>query len=154
MRKILGLIAAVGMLVAATTGTALAHSTLTDSDVHGPQCMDISDGRGAYDTSTVAVAVNTSKPSCAFGTYRLVVYSDETATQQLAAESQRGNGFVDPIRGPELRFILDNVTDPQNDGTVCVTATTTVGRHVFDRGPDDGCLEINAGGVSGGRKMR
>jgi hypothetical protein len=42
----------------------------------------------------------------------------------------------------------------QADNSVCVSATTSLGRNVFDTAPDTGCVEIAVGDGSSAQQFR
>lgn len=126
-------IVAISML--ALTITGLLAVPVAAQDVRGPRCADIVDGSGVYDGSTVNFRITTEAASCRAVTYTLYVL-DEEGGALLASQSKRGTGN-------NQVFFNVSVSDP--DETVCVYATTSVGRHVFDRAPDSGCVDLTVG---------
>ena len=87
-------------------------------------------------------------PSCRSVTYTLVVLGEAGDPTPLAMATASGDGSSIDV------FFLD-VAAVDNDGTVCVSATTSAGRHVVDRAPDAGCMELVANDdSSGGQKFR
>jgi hypothetical protein len=127
------------------------------NDVSGPKCADVWAGDGSYDsTGTVNVFVFLGSefdqvPSCPYVTYTLHVL-DASGTE-LASVSTSGNG----VDGVELSpLLLSTTVDPSNSA-VCVYATTSVGRHIFDRAPDPdlsylpkGCIDMTQSGPGSG----
>ena len=113
-------------------------------DVKGPPCADIVEGAGFYTGSSVNFRITTERASCRAVTYTLYVL-DEEGGALLATQSQRGTGNT------QLFFNI-SVSDP--DETVCIYATTSVGRHIFDRAPDSGCLELTANEPPPARQFR
>ncbi len=108
------------------------------SDVRGPACADVTDGAGVYNASGVSLRLSLAAPSCRQATYTLYVLSADGTTQLVTATATRTDGTF---------AYFDNVAVPGDHSTVCVYATTSVGRHVFDRAPDEGCVILGAGGV-------
>jgi hypothetical protein len=109
----------------------------------GPRCADYVFGSGSWNGSQLAFRTETARPSCRFVTYTLYVYDEATDTTPLVVSRRTGDG-VDVFTD----YIL-NVSD--TDGIIYVYGTTSVGRHIFDRGPDDGLFDLTSDGSSGGK---
>lgn len=139
MRKII-------LLAVVLLATAIVPSlaSAAPGDVKGPPCADVVSGRLFYTANKQATAIiDLAAPSCAYISYTLVVLDEATDTQPLASFSLKGDGTT------QLN-ISGTVTD--DDSTICVYVTTSVGNghHVFDRAPDQGCVELTAGGAPPG----
>jgi hypothetical protein len=106
------------------------------NDVNGPACADIIPGTDGFYSSTGRLEVDLAlgAASCPYVTYTLYVLNG-SGTQLL----------VDPISvsGDGSRDILPIITnlDPAIT-TICVYATTSIGRHVFDRAQDSNCTVV------------
>jgi hypothetical protein len=46
--------------------------------------------------------------------------------------------------------LFDPATIADDDGTICVSVTSSTGGHVVDQGPDTGCIDIVRDTGSGG----
>lgn len=134
---------ALALVLATPAGAAPA----SDTDVRGPACADITDGAGVFDGSDVNFRLTLAAPSCRSVTYNLVVLDEDGDTTPIATATASGDGSSNQV------FFTDvAASDP--DGTVCVYATTRVGNHVFDRAPDEGCMELTVDGPPSGQKFR
>ena len=73
-------------------------------------------------------------------TYRLDVYADATMAHQLRSVTE-----YDTLPDNQIGFQVGG-DETGGDGVVCVVLTTSVGggKHVFDRAPDTGCVEVTA----------
>ncbi len=140
--RIAGLVLGMSTIITA----APAAAAPTDSDVRGPRCADIVDGAGFYDGTTVFFRITLAASGCRQVTYNLYVLDEAGSTTVLASSAQRGDGTSTQL------FYAVPVTD--DDSTVCVYATTTIGRKVFDRAPDDGCADLTINGSPPGRGFR
>ena len=154
MRKVLVL-----PLLALAVVLPAALATAAD-DVDGPACANITDPDFFYAPGEETVNVNLhidAASSCPFIRYTLFA-QDETGVSTIVAEaSVQGDG--EPLFGSPTDVVSVEATTTEQDGTVCVYATTSVGPHVFDRAPDaDGvstppdadCVELRPGDSGGG----
>ncbi|SRR6266511_839660 len=114
--------------LALAAGLPSVAGAFGQGDVAGPTCADVVSGDGNYLSSgAVNVSVELAAPSCSYVTYTIYVL-DASGTTQLGSQSTSGNGTDGTLQ-------LTATVDPSNPA-VCVYATTSVGRHVFDRAPD------------------
>ena len=139
------------ILLGAAAATVVALSPLSAApasavgDVKGPRCADITDGAGFYNGTSVNLRLTLAAPSCRAVTYTLYVLNADGTTELATAEATRTDGtFV----------FFDNVASNTTDSTVCVYATTSVGRHVFDRAPDSGCVPLTVNGGAPAQSFR
>jgi hypothetical protein len=140
MKRLLAAIGALGLLLAVAPDVAGAAPA---GDVNGPSCADVSDGAGVYDGSTVNLRLTTSAPACGHVTYTLNVLTSD-GSSVLASSAQRGSGDV------HVFYAV-----PASGGTtVCVYATTSSSKHVFDRAPDTGCIQLVVDGGVSAQAMR
>jgi hypothetical protein len=128
-------------------------------DANGPACADISDTDWFYsgtfgdnasgDEATVHIFLDTA--SCRHVTYTLVVL-DSLANQTFVIDaSASGDGVSqNPETGEDVVTIEATIPEEDRDGNVCLYATTSIGRHVFDRAPDSSCVELVPGGTASG----
>ena len=134
------------LLAAVLLVTAIVPSLAgaAPDDVKGPACADAVSGRLFYTADKQARTIfEVAAPSCAFVTYSLVVFDEEGDTEPLIVFSEKGDGSGQLDIGG---------TVPDTDSTICVYVETSVGNgnHVFDRAPDAGCVELEAGGDPAG----
>ena len=149
MKKLL-VISVVALALAVTAASAPAAI----DDVKGPACADITSTSWLYssDGSTATVDIELGTASCPSVTYTLwVVNSDDDSTSVNSA-SMRGDG-TELSPGLDVVTVQADVPTADQDGIVCLYATTSVGRHVFDRAPDadldPNCVELTPGGTGG-----
>jgi hypothetical protein len=146
VKKIM-LLAVVALVTAIVPSLAGAVGS---GDVKGPACADVIFGDPFYGSPTDAAdrnanaRINLAAPSCTFITYTLVVL-DEATGSELARIEQTGDG-------ESSLLLLSGPSGDADDDTICVYVETSVGggKHVFDRGPDNGCRELLRGGGSPG----
>ena len=116
----------------------ISAPTAAASDVRGPACADVADGAGFYNSTGVSLRLALAAPTCRQVTYTLYVLSADGTSQLVTATATRTDGTF---------AFFDNVTVPGDPSMVCVYATTSIGRHVFDRAPDSGCVVLGGAGV-------
>ena len=118
-------------VVALVTAIVPSLAGAADNDVNGPKCADVTSGSLFYTGANNARAIlNLAGPSCSFVTYTLVVLDSEGGAE-LARVALNGDGT------PQIR--LATIVSGDADNTICAYVETSVGKHVFDRGPDEGC---------------
>lgn len=124
----------------------------------GPPCADIGEGGGSYSTAPgttqefVSAQAETAAVACDRVAYTLNVYSTSgtlltTDAASIADVDTDGDGDADIS---SLNFFVEV---PDGPAAVCVTITSSVGRHVFDSAPDSlqsGCLLLDGGVPAGG----
>jgi hypothetical protein len=152
VKKLL-VIPVVALALAAMAGSAPAAV----DDVNGPACADITDTSWLYsaDGSPATVDIELGTASCPSVSYTLWVVDSATDSTPVSSASVRGDG-VALAPGLDVVTVQADVPAADQDGEVCLYATTSVGRHVFDRAPDadltPNCVELipgGSGGVSG-----
>jgi hypothetical protein len=147
-----------------TLGVALAALLPVSSgavDTRGPACADIVFGDGSYAVNDLSTAPPTplaeptltwrfdlAAPSCAAVTYTLYIY-DSTGTT-LLGDPLTVTG-VSGASSIEFTQTFNGAGEPTADPDgVCLVGTTSLGRHVADRAPDEGCVPVapdSGGGV-------
>ena len=137
-------IASLFALLAVVVALTAAPAVGALDDARGPTCVDIV-ATGNYQPTTHRLGVKllpAGVPACQQFTYTLYVVVDE-GTAPVAYSQQGSDEFV------------VNIAD--DDETICIGATTSVGGHTFDTAPDSfdpttgaGCLVVEAGGPVGG----
>jgi hypothetical protein len=152
MRKVLALpLVAVALLIPAGLATAALD------DAKGPTCADITDSDWFYNgvstnpasgtTATVILFLDTA--SCSNISYTLVVQDSAADETFVNSNFARGDGDAS-----NAITVTTAVPEGARDGEVCLYATTSSGRHVFDRAPDadlsPNCVELTPGGTGGG----
>jgi hypothetical protein len=149
VRKLL-LVPVVALALAATAASAPAAV----DDVNGPACADITNTSWLYslDGSTATVDIELGTASCSYVTYTLwVVNSGTDATPVNSAATQGDRTALAP--GLDVVTVQAGVPTADQDGAVCLYATTSIGRHVFDWAPDadlsPNCVELIPGGSGG-----
>ena len=152
MKKLL-VISVVALALAATAASAPAAV----DDVNGPACADITDTSWLYsaDGSAATVDIELGTASCPSVTYTLWVVDSASDSTPVSSASMRGDGTaLSP--GLDVVTVQAGVPAADQDGEVCLYATTSLGRHVFDWAPDadltPNCVELvpgGSGGVSG-----
>lgn len=132
-RTLLAILGAVTLFVGAAPGV-----DAIGNDVKGPACADIIRGDGITTGTSLEFRITLAAPSCTQVTYTTYVLDDREDTTLLASSSLNGNGSTD------LVFSVPFVDD---DDTVCIYITSSIGKHVFDRAPDAFCasLTVDAG---------
>ena len=141
--------AALATALVAVFGVAPAAA----QDVRGPACADIvgeqHNYRAATDANTYTLnfrLLTAAGKACPGITYTLYVIVDE-GEEPLAFEQTGSNEFANLaiVDDPEL---VDGVLTADRD--ICVYATTSAGRHIFDVALLDGnCLPVTAGTTGG-----
>jgi hypothetical protein len=123
-------------------------------DVKGPACADITDTSWLYSTdgATATVEILLGTASCPSVSYTLWVVDSAAESTSVSSASVRGDGAaISP--GLDVVTVQADVPTADQDGVVCLYATTSVGRHVFDRAPDaeltPNCVELTPGGTGG-----
>jgi hypothetical protein len=152
VKKLL-VISVVALALAATAASAPAAV----DDVNGPACADITDTSWLYsaDGSAATVDIELGTASCPSVTYTLWVVDSAADSTPVSSASMRGDGTaLSP--GLDVVTVQAGVPAADQDGEVCLYATTSLGRHVFDWAPDadltPNCVELvpgGSGGVSG-----
>lgn len=145
MKKLL-LIPVVALALVATAASAPAAI----DDVNGPACADITDTSWLYSTdgATATVDIELGTASCPTVSYTLWVVDSATDSTAVSSASMRGDGAaLSP--GLDVVTVQAGVPLADQDGVVCLYATTSIGRHVFDRAPDVSCVELTPGGTGG-----
>jgi hypothetical protein len=140
--------------LALATTAGLAPAAL--DDVKGPTCADIIDSSWLYsaDGSTATVDLTIDGASCPAVTYSLVAV-DSAANQTLVGSGMaQGDGSTLPGQTFDIVTVTATGLSAGSDGVICLYATTSIGKHVFDRAPDadltPNCLELITGGTGGG----
>jgi hypothetical protein len=144
-------------IVAVALAAMAASAPAAVDDVKGPACADITDTSWLYslDGSTATVDIELGTASCPSVSYTLWVVNSDDDSTSVSSASVRGDGAaISP--GLDVVTVQAGVPVADQDGEVCLYATTSVGRHVFDRAPDadltPNCVELipgGSGGVSG-----
>jgi hypothetical protein len=143
-------------------GAALAAALAVPSgavDTQGPPCADIVGDTIGYlvlDPLTGEPLLQPvlegdlvlASPSCAAVTYTLYIYASDETTP-LATQTITGVSGKEAIH---FRQTFNGDGEPTADlEGLCLVATTSLGRHVADRAPDDeGCIPVepdSSGGV-------
>jgi hypothetical protein len=154
----------VPILVFAISATLiLGGPAFAVGDTKGPACADIASGGpagdapGGYDQGTgqVTFGIDLSKPACQSVTYTLYVLNSDTDPTLVTSTSS----YTVPSDNPTGAIFTVNLTGGDNDGLVCVYATTSAGggKHLFDQAPNpnaDGtpsCVRVEPNGGSSGR---
>jgi hypothetical protein len=146
----------ISVVVLALAATAASAPAAVD-DVNGPACADITDTSWLYsaDGSAATVDIELGAASCPSVTYTLWVVDSAADSTPVSSASMRGDGTaLSP--GLDVVTVQAGVPAADQDGEVCLYATTSLGRHVFDWAPDadltPNCVELvpgGSGGVSG-----
>jgi hypothetical protein len=149
VKKLL-VIPVVALALAAMAGSAPAAV----DDVKGPACADITDTSWLYSTdgATATVDIELGTASCPSVSYTLWVVDSATDSTPVSSASVRGDGAaLSP--GLDVVTVQADVPVADQDGVVCLYATTSIGRHVFDWAPDTNltpnCVELTPGGTGG-----
>jgi hypothetical protein len=129
------------LIIALALALAVLAPTAAADDVRGPACADITGGGFVFDGSAVTGSARLKAPACTHVIYTLYVLDSPGDTEPLAS----GTGTP-----TETGSVLFNVPATDGDGVVCVYAETSIGRHVFDRAPNTGCVEVTS--ASGGQE--
>ncbi|MCV0404201.1 MAG: hypothetical protein K5924_10955 [Chloroflexi bacterium] len=118
----------------------------------GPKCVDLlgrdqadtQDSRATYNGSRVAAQIFIAGDQCRQATYTLYVLESETDTVPFATGTAQGtaDGTPDAV---EIFADADAA-----DTDVCVYVESSIGRHVFDRAPAEGCVTLFDDGSSPG----
>jgi len=128
----------VGLLATLAAVVAVVAAPGALADVRGPACADIVGGAFTYEEGIVSGSMTLAAPACRQVSYTLhVIHQESGVTKTTSLE-----GTLNPA-APNRVFFNGAVAD--DDGTVCVYATSSIGRHVFDRAPDEGCVEVSEG---------
>jgi hypothetical protein len=112
---------------------AVPAAQAVGNDAKGPACTDIIAGDGVTTGSSVQFVFSVAAPSCPQVTYTTYVVDERGDTTPIASSSVSGDGSTD------LFFTIPFTDD---DPTVCVYSTTSIGKHVFDRAPDSNCVSL------------
>lgn len=138
------------LLAVGAAAAALLPVSSNAVDTQGPACADITFGDGGYSyfateppSSLLDWRFDLAAPSCAGVTYTLYIY-DSTGSTLLETETVSGVGGAPSISFSEA--FVGATADP--DG-VCLVGTTSRGRHVADRAPDQSCAPLTPGGSGG-----
>jgi hypothetical protein len=137
-------------VLAVALAVPAAIAVAAPDDVKGPACADITDTSFFYsgDGTSATVDLTLGSARCRWVTYTLVVQDSASDTTFVADSSDA----LDVA--PGVVSITASIPAADRDGEVCVYATTSVGPHVFDRGPDadltPNCIELVPGGSGGG----
>jgi hypothetical protein len=126
------------LLVAlALTAVAVPAFAVAAPSETGPACADITDGVGSFSTTGEFEAqVTLGAPPCNQFDYTFFIRTS-TGTIALAPDQVSGSTLI-------FRHTIES-----DDETICVSATTSVGKgaHVFDTAPDTvECLVVPRGG--------
>jgi hypothetical protein len=122
---------------------ASGAAAIGTGDSKGPACLDIAGGNFGYDIDSVfSGSFSIDAPACKYATYTAVVQSQVGSTTTTTS--------IDGTAAGDGTTILFNRTIADDDGTICVYVTSSIGGHVFDSGPDAGCIEIVRDTGSGG----
>jgi hypothetical protein len=141
------------MLAAAVAAAALVagSGTAASSDTKGPPCTNIADGTAGYDfhadsSGTVQAIFTLEAPACSEESYRLEIYD-------LNGGTLPGNPSVDQpaVAGETIVTITYNFDAPTAPSSgVCIVVDTFWKKHLSDRGPDRGCVELPPNEPPGG----
>jgi len=131
--------------VVAASPLSVAPASAASGDVRGPACADIADGAGFFNESGVNLRIELAATSCRQVRYTLYVLSADGATP-LATST--------PTRTDSTFVFFDAVAVSTVTTSVCVYATTSVGRHIFDRAPDTGCIPLVLNGGAPAQSFR
>jgi hypothetical protein len=142
MKRIITLVLAGQLLLGAVGGPAQARPDTSLRDTHGRACVDVIGGDAVYDEVGLGLRLQLAGTSCRRVTYTLIVL-DQAGTE-LSRTSVTGTGTASTVE-------IDAVAADYPE-TVCMVATTTIGRRLLDRAPDDGCVEITFNGPVGGSR--
>lgn len=149
MKRLIALLA-VGAAVAA----AFAASSVAVGDTKGPPCANIVFGDGSYtyfeaDGETPVAQpsldfrVDLAAPSCAAVTYTLYIYDSTGAlVDTLTVSGVRGQPSI------SFDYTFETTADADAAG-LCLVGTTSLGKHVADRAPDQGCVPLTPGSGGG-----
>lgn len=132
MRRLLLALAGAAAL---SLGVAPAVNAI-GNDAKGPACADIVAGDGFNTGESVQFMLSVAAPSCAQVTYTMYVLDEPGDATPIATATLSGD------RSTDLFFTIPISDD---DDTVCVYSTTSIGKHVFDRAPDSGCVTLTVG---------
>jgi hypothetical protein len=101
-------------------------------------CLDITSGSFDYAGTTLTGSIGLAAPICKQATYTLYVeYQDSSGATQTSAIP-----FMPTVNPSLVQIAPTNVAD--DDGTICVYATSSIGGRVFDIGAPDNrsCLTL------------
>lgn len=127
------------LLAAAALAVAPATSAAAEVNYRGPACANIIEGSALYNDSGVHARMTLQAPACKGVAYTLYVLDDAgqpVVTTVTGATNPDQPGFV----------FFDAAVPTTAGDTICVYVTTSRGKHVFDRAPDDGCASLTKGG--------
>lgn len=135
MRKFIALALLVGAVL------ALPATVSGAGDARGPACADVTGGSG----STGGFVADLAQAPCSFGPEGLVlytfeVYSDASMTNLLSSSSS-----FTLLTANQIGFAVGS----DADGIVCVALTTSIAKHVIDRAPDSGCVNVTTSSSPG-----
>jgi hypothetical protein len=137
-------------VIALALAVTAASAPAAIDDVKGPACADITDTSWLYSTdgATATVEILLGTASCPSVSYTLWVVDSAAESTPVSSASKRGDGAA-LGEGLDVVTVEAAVPPDDRDGEVCLYATTSIGRHVFDRAPDADCLELVPGGTGG-----
>jgi hypothetical protein len=108
-------------------------------------CLDINGGTGfSWDGTTLTGSITLAAPACKQATYTLYVLNQAGGTVLTSVQ-----GVPFPANPTTVQF---SAPVQDQDGTVCVYATSSIGGRVFDVGAPDGqqCLDVDTTNTGGG----
>lgn len=142
------------LFIAPLTAALLLATMAIPVIARGPACVDLLSQNpdtlvlsdAAYDGSLVAARIFLADDQCRQATYTIYVLDDEGDSTTLVTESLSG----DSAEGAQVEFFVNATA---SDSDVCVYVESSIGRHVFDRAPSDGCVtRFDDGSSPGGGK--
>jgi hypothetical protein len=148
MRNVLAL-----PLIAAALGVSAGWAVAAPDDAKGPPCANITDTDWSYspDGTTATVTIFLGTASCTSISYTLFVQDSDTETAVQATSTAFGDGIADDTSGPGTDSVTLNATVTDQDGEVCLFATTSRRpQRDLDRAPNTGCVPLIPGGTAGG----
>jgi hypothetical protein len=141
-------------VVALALAAMAASAPAAVDDVKGPACADITDTSWLYSTdgATATVDIQLGTASCPAVSYTLWVVDSATDSTPVNSANMRGDGAA-LAPGLDVVTVQASVPVADRDGFVCLYATTSIGRHIFDWAPDTdltpNCVELSPGGTGG-----
>src|SRR5215218_10036503 len=132
------------VVAAVALGVSAAWAAAPTEPPASLACLDIEGGTGfSWDGTTIGGSITLVEAACKQATYTLVVL-DEAGGAELTTLT----GTAGPSGTTVVTF---NGTVTDDDSTVCVYATSSIGGRVFDVGAPSGqqCLLVNSGSAGG-----
>jgi hypothetical protein len=135
-------------VVALALAAMAASAPAAVDDVKGPACADITDTSWLYSTdgATATVDIQLGTASCPAVSYTLWVVDSATDSTPVNSANMRGDGAA-LAPGLDVVTVQASVPVADRDGFVCLYATTSIGRHIFDWAPDTdltpNCVELS-----------